>query len=336
MITLILIGLSTVAAVVPMVGFLAAIWWMDRYDREPIWLITLTFSWGAIGAIFLGILGSLILMVPLGIGLAQWGAAADVDTTGMLDQLSPVLIAPLAEEPAKAIVLLAVIFSRHFDNMTDGFVYGAAAGLGFGMTENFLYFITVVDDPLAWGGTVVIRTFYSAVMHATATAMVGACLGFARFRGLFWLAGAGVVGLGAGGAIHAAWNGLITGAQWYGHPELFWFDILMLPAVVAAVFVVFQICLATESANIRRELGDEVAHGRMPDSHPPIIASWTRRMLQTNWLDAHIEKHRYIEEATLLAMRKQQLRLMGKRAPPFYADEVTRLQQSIAQQLEPG
>ena len=50
------------------------------------------------------------------------------------------MIAPLIEEPAKALCLLALYRSREFDNATDGFVYGAAAGLGFGMTENFFYF----------------------------------------------------------------------------------------------------------------------------------------------------------------------------------------------------
>ena len=49
-------------------------------------------------------------------------------------------LAPLIEEPTKAIILFAIVRSRHFDNTTDGFVYGAAAGLGFAMTENFMYF----------------------------------------------------------------------------------------------------------------------------------------------------------------------------------------------------
>ena len=38
-----LIACSVVCAVVPMLVFLATIWWMDRYDREPLWLLGLTF-----------------------------------------------------------------------------------------------------------------------------------------------------------------------------------------------------------------------------------------------------------------------------------------------------
>ena len=78
------------------------------------------------------------------LGIAGDGLGVDPDTVAAM--VGPVLVAPLVEEPCKALFLAYVIWNRHFDNMTDGFVYGAAAGLGFGMTENLLYFVSACGD----------------------------------------------------------------------------------------------------------------------------------------------------------------------------------------------
>ena len=120
---------STVCACVPMFCFLAAIWWLDRYDREPIWLLGLTFLWGAIGSIVAAVIGSITVELLVGGATAVLGALLALDLETLRAASGPVLVAPLVEEPSKAVILLYVIWNRHFDNMTDGFVYGAAAGL---------------------------------------------------------------------------------------------------------------------------------------------------------------------------------------------------------------
>ncbi|MEO0604727.1 MAG: PrsW family glutamic-type intramembrane protease, partial [Myxococcota bacterium] len=110
--TLLLTVASVLAAIVPMFTFLAVVWWLDRYDREPVWLLVLTFAWGAVPAVFLAIPASMVLeQVFVGVGMASGlDPAVTASITG------PVLVAPLVEEPAKALVLLFLIFSRHFDN----------------------------------------------------------------------------------------------------------------------------------------------------------------------------------------------------------------------------
>ena len=57
------LGLSAFAAALPVVFYLIVIWWMDRYEREPWWLVLLTFIYGAIGAIILGIVLSLAVIM---------------------------------------------------------------------------------------------------------------------------------------------------------------------------------------------------------------------------------------------------------------------------------
>ncbi|MBX2799074.1 MAG: PrsW family intramembrane metalloprotease [Myxococcales bacterium] len=310
-----------------MFSFLAIVWWLDRYDREPIWLLAITFLWGAVGSVIAAVLGSVAISTVIEM-VVLVGASIGVDLTMAQAVSGPVVVAPLVEEPAKALILLFVIFSRHFDNMTDGFVYGAAVGLGFGMTENLMYFVGVSDDFGAWGSTVLIRTFYSAVMHATASAIVGASLGFARFRGLATLVASGIVGLTLAIAVHALWNGLITVAGLTGGDTLFFANLVLFPVEVAVVFVVFQICLLEESWTIRRELTEESEAGRLPEGHPRILSSWTRR-LSRSWVPAGVNHGLYVQTATTLAMRKKQVRQMGRRAPPFYTAEVDRLRRRL-------
>lgn len=71
----------------------------------------------------------------------------------------------------------------------NGIVYGAAAGLGFAATENLLYESTayLTDGVEAWAATAVLRSLSSALLHATASSLVG--LGIARnaLQGKSWM-----------------------------------------------------------------------------------------------------------------------------------------------------
>jgi len=308
-----------------MVLFVATVWWLDRYDREPIWLVALTFLWGAIGSIALTILSLPFQELAL-LPISSLGPQA-------ANIAGSVLLAPLTEEPAKAAFLLVILWSRHFDNVTDGFVYGAAAGLGFGMTENMLYFssISMSGQLGPWLMTLLIRTFYSAVMHATATSIVGAFLALFRFRGAFLLTAAGLCGLGLAMGIHAMWNGLLTlgGDQGLGMA----LDLLLFPLELGFIFVIFQICLAHESSVIRQELSSEVNDGLIPKEHPAIAASWRKRHGQ-DWLAKHVDKAAYLQTLTSLALRKRVLKHVTGHSREFYEDEVLRLRRRVAALLK--
>ncbi|MBN8570699.1 MAG: PrsW family intramembrane metalloprotease, partial [Ignavibacteria bacterium] len=122
---------SLVAAVVPMFTYLLLIWWLDRNDREPFWLVFLNFFWGATGAIFLGIIGSLIFQVPLNVVIQ--GFASD-NPSQLMDLSGAIITAPIVEEFTKGIFLFMMSYNKRFDGVVDGVVYGGAIGLGFGMT----------------------------------------------------------------------------------------------------------------------------------------------------------------------------------------------------------
>ena len=246
-----------------------------------------------------------------------------------------VLIAPLIEEPTKALVLPLVLRSRHFDNATDGFVYGAAAGLGFGMTENFLYFVggAVEGDVAAWAATVVVRTFFSAVMHATASSVVGALLGWAMLRGWPTKILAGATGLMVAMTIHGVWNGLITADQLLGtNGMLFLADLLLFPVELAIVFGAFQLCLWDEHRRICDELQHEAHEGTIPAAHVPILASYLRRQ-RRGWVPAGTDHHAYVRAATTLAFRRGQARAARGERRMSYERDVDRLRAELRRLL---
>ncbi|MFT6144464.1 MAG: RsiW-degrading membrane proteinase PrsW (M82 family) [Myxococcota bacterium] len=323
-----LLALSVVASVAPMGLFIAVIWWLDRYDREPIWLMALTFLWGAVGSITVALMVSGVATIAV---LVVAPASADL--------IGAAVIAPLVEEPSKALVLLPLLLSRHFDNTTDGFVYGATAGLGFAMTENFLYFAStgLSGDPTFWMQTVVVRTLYTGVMHASATAVVGACIGFAHFRGPVVLVIGAVIGLAGGIGIHSLWNGLLTlDAVRATGSAGFMVNLVVFPIEVLFVFVMFQFCLWTEKRVIHRELLLEASdEGTLPAEHAVILSSWFKRSVSKTWLQTSTPHSAYIRTATTLAMRRHQATLLGdRRNGAFYRERVRVLRAELASYRE--
>ena len=53
-----IIFVSLIVAVAPLVALLFFIWWVDRYDREPLKYVFAAFLWGGLGAIAFSILGT--------------------------------------------------------------------------------------------------------------------------------------------------------------------------------------------------------------------------------------------------------------------------------------
>jgi protease PrsW len=300
---LMLVG-SVVAGMVPMIAFLVVVWWLDRYDREPIWLVAAVFLWGALFAAG----GSYVTNSISHVALAQafgWSRTAEWITI--------MFVAPLVEEPLKAAILFIVAATPWFDNTTDGFVYGAAAGLGFAMSENILYFSRAAHQGSfgLWAATILIRTATSGVMHAMATSIVGAALGWAKTRTIEIRVVALLMGFVTAVTIHTTWNGLIVIGQAAG-TSIFWVDILIFFVEFAMIFCIFMLCLHGEHRMIHDELMIEAKGGVLPPQHVAIISSVTKRA-KSGWCPAGINQQEYIDTATKLAFRRMQCRGRGRR-----------------------
>ncbi len=174
------VALSIVAAAVPTALYTWLVWWCDRYEREPLRLLAAAFLWGAVPAILLSLIVELVLHVPL--SALRSDIARDVISSG--------IVAPLVEEPVKALALLGLFLwaRQEFDGVLDGIVYGALVGFGFAMTENVFYFVSVLQEK-GWGVWVLVVFLRSVIFgfnHAFFTSIVGIGLGVARMTRHRW------------------------------------------------------------------------------------------------------------------------------------------------------
>jgi len=310
-----LIILSGLAAIIPMSLYLYLIWKMDKYDREPVKLVLANYLWGALGAVILALMGSLILTSFVQIFISD---EFDIDLFGS------VIIAPFVEEITKGVFLLITITSRKFDNITDGIVYGGAIGLGFGMTENFLYFISNMDNISDWISIVIIRTLFSGVMHLVATATLGAFLGLSKFMISPLRLVLGLIGLATAMLIHSLWNFFVS----FDETVLLGF-IFMIISVIIFVMV-FKLSLSSERKMILKELYEEVELGLIPKFHLNLLSSPERD--KTGWIDEKI-RIPYIKYATTLAFRKKQIRLSNGPSKMFYQAEIDNCKSQISNLL---
>ena len=166
-------ALSWVLLLLYIVPVVLVIRWLDLYEREPRSLLIGAFLWG-----------SLVALMFSGLGNDAWGVVvAKLFGAEFASQWSAALTAPVIEETYKylGVVVLYLIARAEFDDLIDGFVYGALIGLGFAVAEDVYYFIFV------FGGDVpsVIQGFWIRVVasglygHVTFTGIAG--IGFAYF-----------------------------------------------------------------------------------------------------------------------------------------------------------
>ncbi len=295
---------SALAAVLPMFIYLVIIWKFDRYDREPFGQVLKNYLWGALGAIFFAVIGSAVLSA---------GLSTLISNKADLNNAQTIFIAPFVEEITKGIFLLITVSNKRFDNMTDGIVYGGAIGLGFGMTENFLYFIAFGQNLHEWVTIVIIRTLFSAVMHCVATATFGAFLGYAKFKGFIYKLTFPVIGMAVAIFIHFAWNFSVS----FQSTALLGFVFMFFTVII--FITTFSVSVWSEKRIIYKELSEEAVNGLIPIDHLEVLNSAKRN--QHGWVDESIRKL-YIRAATTLAFRKLELKNSSGSSRKFYEKDI--------------
>lgn len=192
------VGLIIATLPVPFYVMLAL--WIDRYEKEPAWMLAAAFLWGATGSVFFSFIfnsinGAIFGMVG-GSAAAQFGGS--------------VISAPFVEELAKGLALFLFFFWKkdEFDNITDGIIYATMVGLGFAMTENISYYGVAFQNGI--GGSLflfVVRGMLAPFSHPLFTALTGIGLGLARETNNKALKfAAPVLGLAMAMFLHATWN----------------------------------------------------------------------------------------------------------------------------------
>lgn len=302
--------LSLLAGVIPIAIYAAVLWWFDRYEKEPLWLLAVTFLWGAIPAIILSLIAELILGLPVSV-LGEGLLANVVESGG---------VAPIVEEIAKAAALLGlfVFLRREFDNVLDGIIYGALVGFGFAMTENVFYFLgsLFTEGWAEWGVVVFLRAIVFGLNHAFFTSLTGAALGFARLSRAAWEKWlVPPFGLGLAIAFHAIHNLGASLAALNCMTVLF--SLLTDWGGVLVIFVVILLAAQQEKKWISQELKEEVAGGVLSPADYALTISYRQRfvvrwgaLLGQSW-QRWRQLGRLFQLATELAFKKYQLRTAG-------------------------
>lgn len=242
-----------VLAAFPVPLYVALALWIDRYEKEPIWMLAGAFLWGATVAVFFSLIFNTINSSIVG--------SAFGSTAGQI--FGPVISAPLVEESAKGLALLILFFWKkdEFDGVIDGVVYAAMVGLGFAMGENVLYY----GGALLSGGVTgslylfAIRGVLAPFSHPLFTAMTGVGLGLARQSSKGWVKFvAPIAGFVGAIFLHSLWN---LSATIGGNVGFFGtYFIFMVPTFIGLlVFVAFA--LRREGRIVRYYLAPELQSG---------------------------------------------------------------------------
>lgn len=251
--------IAAVVAFVPAVLYLFPLIWLDRYDPEPLWLLSLAFAWGALVAVIFSIVVNSIITLAFA---ASLGADAGQIAGGVLS-------APIFEEASKGIglLILLVFFRRYFDDILDGIVFAGVIALGFATVENVQYYGTALGES-GFGGLVVLffmRGILSPFAHVTFTSMTGIGCGIAResHNGFVRII-APVLGYFGAVFLHALWNGMAI----LGGFQSFVVGYLFIEIPFFLIFVGFAFYVMYRQNKILKEmLAIDIARGLIPKEH---------------------------------------------------------------------
>lgn len=293
--------LSILAAIVPTLFYVGLVYWIDRYEKEPWWLLISAFLWGAIPSIIIAYIANTIFSIPI------YAIAGDKG-----DAWAASLVAPPIEESIKGFALLMILFlwRDEIDSPLDGIIYGALIGIGFAMVENVFYFLgTFAESGLeAWGFNIFLRSILFGLNHALFTSMTGLGIGIARnvknqLARLF----APVAGWSTAVFLHFLHNVSVSSGNYLCFLAFIsdWGGVWLLLALMIGI-------LWQEAKWLKEYLREEVALGTLTADQYAVACSSTNRAgynisLLFSRPSTYFTAVRFYQAATKLAYKKHQL-----------------------------
>ena len=250
-------------------GSLVLIWFLDRFEKDPLWLLTLVFLWGAVPAAVAALIFNTLFQLPL---YFMFGPEASL-------ALAASFVAPPVEETAKGVALVIVFFAlRHrFTDVLAGITFGAMVGAGFAWVEDISYICAAFyqGGVEAMTALFVIRVFVFGLGHAFMTAITGIGFGLAREVRSCWLGGVAVAFFfGLAMAFHFLRNFLSTV---FGGPGTI-LSVLVHWAGLFGLLVVVVGAWVYQWRWIRGELREEVALGNVGERDYRQVSKWFGRL----------------------------------------------------------
>jgi len=184
MVDLVGIVLILMVSIVPPILYLIWIRNAEVCRRESMGSVLLAFCFAAIASLGAAYIIEAILVTTLYspesiLGRGFWGIQPSDQNVQLV--ILAIFIAPVVEEFTKSWAVL-VLRSR-LNEIEDGLVYGAAAGLGFAAVENVLYNTTaLVQGAEVFLVIAISRALTSTLLHASATAITGYGIARSKFH----------------------------------------------------------------------------------------------------------------------------------------------------------
>ncbi|HTE33856.1 MAG TPA: PrsW family glutamic-type intramembrane protease [Chryseolinea sp.] len=207
-------------ALAPGAAIMLYIYLRDKHEREPIWLLAISFLYGGISTFM-----TLAISVPV-----NFIISAQYDSP--VQQFFTVFFkVALIEEFSKFIFVRFVLYyNRNFNEPFDGIVYAVMVGMGFATVENIVYVFQ-------YGYTTgLLRMFTAVPAHAVFAMLMGYFIGKAKFthrRTLYFSALA-----------------LLVATLFHGSYDYFWF-ISFVPGIWTGAIISFALCFILARKAVR-------------------------------------------------------------------------------------
>jgi RsiW-degrading membrane proteinase PrsW (M82 family) len=173
-------------SLVPVVAFLAVVWLMDAFRLVSRAALARSIGFGAAAA-----------------AISLWLNAWLQNTFSMDSATLQRYVAPVIEETAKALIVLALISTASVGFLVDAALQGFAIGAGFALVENVWYLHEIPNGSIAlW----VVRGFGTALLQGAMTAIVAIVAKTLADRWPDRAAVGMLPGLAAAIVVHSAFN----------------------------------------------------------------------------------------------------------------------------------
>jgi RsiW-degrading membrane proteinase PrsW (M82 family) len=301
--------LAVLFGFVPMLVFAYIVYWTDRYEKEPFFLLGGVFLWGAIiaaGAAF-------VVNTFLGLGIYLFTGSQAFTELSTSDAIAPVI-----EESLKgmACLLVFLFFRREFDSILDGIVYAAITAIGFAATENVYYLFTYGFQENGVQGILYmffVRVILVGWQHPFYTAFIGVGLAVSRLsRNSSLKIIAPILGWGVAVLTHSLHNIISTAFQ--GLQSLAISMVFDWSGWIAMIIFVIW-ALYREQRWIITQLGEEVASGIItPIQYKTACSAWAQTSVRLKALFSgryRLTDRFYLLTAEL-AFKKHQASALGE------------------------
>lgn len=170
------------------------IYFKDRYEREPIGLVVMSFFMGVASTVV-----TFLISLPVNYFIP-------IQEKSLSEQaVHAFLLVALIEEFSKFIFVRWVLYpNKNFNEPFDGIVYAVSVSLGFAGLENILYVMNS-ENGIATG---IMRLFTAVPAHASFAVLMGYFMGIAKCEK---------------GKAHYVWYGLGAATLFHGAYDYFWF-----------------------------------------------------------------------------------------------------------------